>query len=210
MARMLCLRILRWIVLGAMVLVLLLILKKPRSIAEPMTAAVAKEQSEAVQSKLADLESARQRGEPAEARFSSEEINAAFQQAQTEPNTQGAVEPRPVKAPEQAGSAAEPPPEITTTRIAFEGDQATGQFVVHGPLGKEIYLTISGKIKAVGGYASFEFTEGKIGDMPVPLALLNSRLQAKLEEPETRAKLKLPDYVADIRIENGQLVITEK
>jgi len=107
-------------------------------------------------------------------------------------------------------AATEPSPEITTTLIAFEGDHATGQFVVRGPAGKDIYLTVSGKIKAVDGYASFTFTEGKIGDMPLPLALLNSRLQAKLDEPETHAKLKLPEYVADIRVENGQLVMTEK
>lgn len=203
-------KILRWTMLCAMLLVVVLMLKRPLPVAEPMAPAVAKERTEAVQGKMADLESAHQRGETAEARFSSEEINATFQQAQTEQTSApGAIHPRPVQAPQQADGA-ESPPEITTTRIAFAGDQATGQFVVHGPGGKEIYLTISGKIRAVDGYASFEFTEGKIGDMPVPVALLNSRLQAKLEEPETHAKLKLPDFVADIRVENGQLVMTEK
>lgn len=207
-------KISRWLVLCALVLVILLMLKKPPSVAEPMPPAAAKEQSDSVQTKMADLEAAHSRGDSAEARFSNDEINGVLQQAQTGQQSQGeqevpAVSVRPHPVSTQTDTP-EPPPEITTTRVAFEGDHATGQFVVHGPAGKEIYLTISGKIKAVNGYASFEFTEGKIGEMPVPVALLNARLQAKLEEPETHAKLKLPDYVADIHVENGQLVMAEK
>lgn len=199
----------RWLVLFAMLLIAALMLKKPLPVADPMAPAAAKERSDEVQSKLSELETAHQRGERAEARFSSEQINGILQQSQTEQEGPAAVQPPPPETPQQK-SDAEPPPEITTTRVAFEGDHATGQFLVHGPGGKEIYLTISGRIKAVDGYASFEFTEGKIGDMPVPVALLNSRLQGKMQEPETRSKLKLPEYVADIRVENGQLVMTEK
>jgi hypothetical protein len=36
------------------------------------------------------------------------------------------------------------------------------------------------------------------------------QLQSKLREPENREKMKLPSYVADLRVENGQLVILEK
>lgn len=200
---------LRWVVLGALAIVVFLMLKRPLPVAEPMAVTAAKERSDEVQSKLADLETAHQRGEAAEARFSSDEINGVLQQAQTEQTPAPAAQAKAVNQ-QSDPPASEPPPEISTTRIAFEGDHATGQFVVHGPAGKEIYLTISGKVKAVDGYASFEFTEGKIGDMPVPVALLNSRLQAKLQEPETHPRLKLPDYVADIHIENGELVMSEK
>jgi hypothetical protein len=172
----------RWVVLCVMAIVLFLMLKKPPSVADNMAPEAAKQQSAEVQTKLADLEMAHQRGETAEARFSSDEINGVLQQAQTEPTSApAAAQQQQVSAPQQQPEvAAEPAPEISTTRVAFEGDHATGQFVVHAPGGKEIYLTISGKLKAVDGYASFEFTEGKIGEMPVPVALLNSRLQAKL------------------------------
>lgn len=201
---------LRWVVLGALAIVVFLMLKRPLPVAEPMAPAAAKERSDEVQNKLADLETAHQRGEAAEARFSSDEINGLLQHAQTDQApAPDAAQPTTVKQ-QSDPPASEPPPEISTTRIAFEGDHATGQFVVHGPAGKEIYLTISGKIKAVEGYASFEFTKGKIGDMPVPVALLNSRLQAKLQDPETRPRLKLPEYVADIHVENGELVMSEK
>lgn len=204
---------LRWIVLGATATAVFLMLKKPPAVADVMAPQAAKQRSDEVQAKLGDLELAHQRGEPAEARFSGEEINALLQRAQPEPAEASATTQResaPATVPEQRPAAPEPAPEISTTLVAFEGDHATGQFVVRGPGGKDFYLTISGKIRAVDGYASFEFTEGKIGDMPVPIALLNARLQEKLQEPETRAKLKLPDFIADIRVENGQLVMIEK
>lgn len=203
----------RWIILCGMAAVVFLMLKRPPAVADAVAPEAARQRSDDVQAKLTDLELAHQRGEAAEARFSTEDIDAVLQKAQTE--SAGAPvsahpQPEPVAAPEQQSASSEPAPEISTTLVAFEGDHATGQFVVHALGGKDIYLTVSGKIKAVNGYASFEFTEGKIGEMPVPIALLNSRLQEKLQDPETRAKLKLPDFVADIRVENGQLVMVEK
>ena len=196
-------RIIRWFVLAALVVVILLILKKPRPVAEPMPPAVAQEKSQVFQSKMQDLARSHDRGQAAEARFNADEVNAAFEQSATEQTTTHA----PI-APE-APSTPEAPPETRTVEIAFVDDHATGQFVVdfHG---KDVYLTVSGRIGVADGYATFEFTEAKIGDMPVPVSLLNPRLQAKLQDPENHEKLKLPDYVTGLRIENGQLVIVEK
>lgn len=201
----------RWIILCGLAAVIFLMLKKPPAVADAVAPEAAKHRSDDVQAKLADLELAHQRGEAAEARFSNEEINAVLQQAQTGPaRALATAQPASAVAPDQRSTSPEPAPEISTTLVAFEGDHATGQFVVHALGGKDIYLTVSGRIKAVDGYATFEFTEGKIGEMPVPIALLNSRLQEKLQDPETRAKLKLPEFVADIRVESGQLVMVEK
>jgi hypothetical protein len=57
---------------------------------------------------------------------------------------------------------------------------------------------------------TFDPTGFKIGDMPVPVSLVQVQLNKKFSEPETREKLKLPDYISDMRIENGQLVILPK
>jgi len=62
----------------------------------------------------------------------------------------------------------------------------------------------------VDGYLTFDLDDLKIGDLPVPVSLVRMELQNKLLEPETREKMKLPAYVADLRVENGQLVILEK
>jgi hypothetical protein len=200
-------KIFRLIILGALVVVLGLMVQRPERIARTLPAAVAKQRSDEFQAKLDQLELAHGRGEIAEARFTADELNAAFQQSQIA----SAPVPAPVAANQSSQSSAPPDPatDITTTEIAFVDDHATGQFVVHAP-GKDLYLTVSGKIGVVDGYATFEFTEAKVGDMPIPVSILNPKLQAKLQEPETRQRLKLPDYVSALRVENGQLVIVEK
>ncbi len=196
----------RWFVLAALVVVIFLLLKKPEPVAEPMTAAVIKQKAEDFQTKIQELESAHQHGELSEARFNSDEVNAAFQQS--------AVEQAAPPAPSAASStqptpAVEERPEIKTIQVSFVNDHVTGQFATN-LYGKDVYVTISGKLGAANGYATFEFTEAKIGDLPVAISLVNPRLQEKLQEPENREKLKLPSYIADLRVENGQLVIVEK
>jgi hypothetical protein len=94
-------------------------------------------------------------------------------------------------------------------QLSFSGDQVIGQFVanVHG---KNVYVTIAGKLGAANGYLTFEPAELKIGDLPVPISILKPRLESKLAEPEIRSRLKLPEYVAGLRIEDSQLVVIEK
>jgi hypothetical protein len=196
----------RWFILAALVVVIFLILKKPDPVVEPMTAAVIKQKADDFQIKIQELESAHQHGQLSEARFNSDEVNAAIQQ--------NAAEQAATPAPSAASStqptpAVEERPEIKTIQVSFVNDHVTGQFATN-LYGKDVYVTISGKLGAANGYATFEFTEAKIGDLPVAISLVNPRLQEKLQEPENREKLKLPSYVADLRVENGQLVIVEK
>jgi len=199
-------KIIRWLVLAALLVVIALMLRRPRPVAESMAPAVVKEKSEAFQAKIEDLAASHERGQAAEARFDADEVNAAFAQSAGQ---QAAAPGTPTSVTAPAPSAEEAAPEVRAVQIAFADDRVTGQFTtnLHG---KDVYLTVTGRIGVVNGYATFEFTQAKIGDMPVPLSLLNPRLQAKLAEPENREKLKLPDYVGDLRIENGQLVIVEK
>ncbi|HKF22006.1 MAG TPA: hypothetical protein VKE93_10575 [Candidatus Angelobacter sp.] len=202
-------KISRWCFLAVLLVVLALLLKKPASVAPPMTATEVKEKAGEFQAQLSELETSHDRGEPAEARFNADQVNAAFQQSAAEQAappapTTGAATPAPV-----AAQTPEPVPEVRTVQIAFAGDHLTGQFASN-VYGKDVYLTVTGKIGVKDGYATFEFTEAKIDSLPVPVSLLNPRLQEKLQEPENREKLKLPNYVADLRVENGQLVIVEK
>ena len=59
-------------------------------------------------------------------------------------------------------------------------------------------------------HATFDPTEFKVGDLNVSLFCAggSGALQKKLTEQ--RDRLKLPDDVGDIRVENGQLVATQK
>jgi hypothetical protein len=39
--------------------------------------------------------------------------------------------------------------------------------------------------------------------------MVNPVLQRKLADPENRDKMKLPEFVKGLRVQNGELVITE-
>ncbi len=149
--------------------------------------------SESFQDKWVDLEQAHLRGETSEFRFTAEEVNAAFQEA----------------IPARSDVSSQDPAEARPAQVFFAGDHVTGQFVanVHG---KDVYLTVTGKLRVVDGYLTFDLSEMKIGDLPVPVSLVKVELQSKLREPINREKMKLPSYVADLRVENGQLVVLEK
>jgi len=55
---------------------------------------------------------------------------------------------------------------------------------------------------------TFEPTEFKLGELNIPISLVNSALQKKLAEQ--REMLKLPEGVESLRIENGELILVQK
>src|SRR5262249_20600640 len=130
-------KIFRLIILAGLGVVLWLMVQRPERVAPTFPAGVAEKRKKEIQTKLDQMERAHGRGETAEARFTAEELNAAFQQSQTTP----APTETPV-AGNQTPAQPDPANDITTTEIAFVGDHATGQFVVHAP-GKDLYLTVS-------------------------------------------------------------------
>jgi len=81
-------------------------------------------------------------------------------------------------------------PNIKDQQVTYEGDVVHGRFLTE-IAGKDVWVTISGHMGSKDGYATFEPTEFKVGDVSVPVALVNPALQRKLAEQ--RDKLKLPE-----------------
>ncbi len=171
-------KIFRWCFLAVLLLVLVLLLKRPAPVAIPMTAVEVKEKAGEFQARISELEASHNRGEPGEARFTADEVNAAFQQSAAEQAAPPTPSPAPGRQAPAAAQGQEPLPEVRTVQIAFEGDHLTGQFASN-VYGKDVYLTVTGKVGVKDGYATFEFTEAKIDSLPVPVSLLNPRLQER-------------------------------
>ena len=91
--------------------------------------------------------------------------------------------------------------------MSFDGDVAHGQFLTQ-IAGKDVWVTLSGHLGSKDGYATFDPTEFKVGDLNVPVSLVNDALQKKLNEQ--RDRLKLPENVGGMKVENGELVMTQK
>ncbi len=98
-------------------------------------------------------------------------------------------------------------PDVKDYQLSFEGDIAKGQFLTEVG-GKSVWVTLAGHLASKDGYATFDPTEIKIGDLNVPVSLVNDALQKKLSEQ--RDRLKLPDNVGGFKVENGEMVMTQR
>jgi hypothetical protein len=181
----------------------------------PPAAAAANAQS--FQEKLHQLEKPNPAGQGAsEVRMNSAEVNAALAEAAgllpaaasaagvTSGNPNGSSA---AQAPSNSLEFPGPVPNIKDYQVSMDRDIVRGQFLTQ-IAGKDVYLTLAGHLGAKDGYATFDATEVKIGDLSVPAALVNEVLQKKLSEQ--RDQLKLPNNVKDLKIENGELVFVEK
>ena len=134
----------------------------------------------------------------AEVHINSDEISAVLAQSLGTAGASG------LTPDSNVGSGA---PAIKDQNVSFDGDVVHGQFLTE-VAGKDVWITISGHIGEKDGYATFDPTEFKVGDLNVPVSLVNPTLQKKLAEE--RDRLKLPDNVGGVKVENGQLVMQQK
>ncbi len=81
-------------------------------------------------------------------------------------------------------------PNIKDQQVTMDGDIVHGKFLTDIG-GKEVWVTISGRMGEKDGYATFDPTEFKVGDLEVPVSLVNPALQKKLAEE--RDRLKVPN-----------------
>jgi len=209
-------RIISYVTLAISILTLVLVLRRPAPVAAPVAPAAAAANAQSFQDKLNRLEQPKPAGEAEnEVRMNSGEVNAALAQAAgllsagatgsgtTPSNTNGPSTP-PLSGPMEFPGAV---PSIKDSQVSMDGDLVRGQFLTE-IAGKDVYLTLAGHLGAKDGYATFDATEVKLGDLSIPVSLVNDALQKKLAEQHDQ--LKLPNNVKDIKIENGELVFVEK
>ncbi len=117
----------------------------------------------------------------AQPKVNSDEISAVLAQAL------GAAGSAGLTPDSNIGSGAPP---IKDQQISVDGDLVHGQFLTE-IAGKDVWITIAGHIGEKDGYATFDPTEFKVGDLEVPVSLVNPALQKKLAEE--RDRLKVPN-----------------
>lgn len=196
-------RIVRWFFLAAAVITIGLMLQHPqRLVSRQVPAAQVVANATSFQSKLSDLEQAHQSGQlGVEARITSDEVAAAFAASNPQPAQTAALS-------SQTGMSTDQLP-LKDQQVVFDGDQVKSQFTTQ-VAGKDVVVTLSGRVGSKEGYVDFVPTSFQIGSMPVPISIVQEQVQKKLSDPATHEQLKLPEFVSDLRIENGQLVIVEK
>jgi hypothetical protein len=211
-------RIISVATLVASLIAIVLVLKKPAPVSIPQKPAAVAANAQSFDQKLTQLEQASQQlqtnsqishsptlqvtqsasGPKADVRINSDEISAAIAQSL------GTAGTSTLTPDTSIGAGA---PTIKDQRVNFDGDVVHGQFLTE-VAGKDVWITISGHIGQKDGYATFDPTEFKVGDLNVPVALINPSLQKKLTEE--RDRMKLPDFVGDVKVQNSELVMQQK
>jgi len=208
-------RIISFVTLAISIVTLVLVLKRPAPVAPAVASAVAAANAQSFQEKVNQLAQPKASGEAeSEVRINSGELSAALAQAAGQLSS---AAPAPATSSTNGPSSAPTPgpgmefpgavPNVKDYQVSMDGDLVRGQFLTQ-IAGKDVYLTLAGHLGSKDGYATFDATEVKVGDLSVPAALVNEVLQKKLAEQ--RDQLKLPNNVKDIKVENGELVFVEK
>ena len=201
----------------ASLVAIFLVLKKPAPVAQPQAPADIARNAQSFDQKIAQFEQAAQQSQatnsssssaPASAdaspapkpqvHINSDEVNAAITQALSAASTGGL-------SPDSNVGSGEPT--IKDQKVSFDGDLVHGQFLTE-VAGKDVWVTVSGHIGEKDGYATFDPTEFKFGDLDVPVSLVNPELQKKMGEQ--RDRLKLPESVGNVKVQNSELVMDGK
>ena len=203
-------RIISVATLVASLIAIILVLKKPAPVAQPQAPAAVAAHAQSFDQKVSQFEQAAQQsagnGVPdatpsqggsaassssslasagatpaskAELHLNSDEIGAALSQAL------GAAAGGSLSPDTNVGPGA---PTIKDQHVSMEGDVAHGQFLTE-IAGKDVWITVSGHLGQKDGYATFDPTEFKVGDVEVPVSLVNPLLQKKMAEERDRMKV---------------------
>jgi len=200
-------RIVRWSTYAGAILTLILVLHKtppPPIETSPQAAARAEQKFEEAERTVAN-------GQPATLRMDETELNS-YLSSHLELSGKRAAKPGP--ATEQPGTSddAGPTPQdvkqmrsnVRDVKIQLVDDRVKA-YVLFDVHGKDMTLQLEGRLSAQNGYLNFAPLSGQVGSLPIPQSTLESAVR-RLMESENREKLKLPRQIADLHIENGEVV----
>src|SRR5262249_48962793 len=157
-------RIISIATLGASVAAIFLVMRKPAPVAPPMPPAAVAANAQSFQEKIEQLEQAKAQGHS---------NTTVHQTASEAPAANTAAAGAPEQSASPAGSASRQDgtfsgdlgpgqPEIKDYQMSFEGDLVKGQFLTK-VAGKDVWVTVTGRLGSKDGYATFEPTEFKVG-----------------------------------------------
>ncbi|HWF37256.1 MAG TPA: hypothetical protein VG322_01970 [Candidatus Acidoferrales bacterium] len=224
-------RIFNWASLAALILVIILVLRKSPPPAVPYDPAAAKR----VEQKFAAADQAKAAGQPAQVQMNGTELNSYLAQnlqLQGSPAQPGSSVPAPAASLPAAGTSpatngsAEADPlaalasndpqtieqvqsSVKDVKVDMDGDLVKA-YVIFDFHGKDLSLELDGHLSAENGYVKFDPVAGKLGSMPLPQSTLEAAVSKMMSSPENREKLKLPDDISGIQIVNGNAVLSYK
>jgi hypothetical protein len=201
-------RVFRWATLLTGVITLLLVLHK----APAPQIAVDSEAGERLETKLQQVATASASGVPQILRVDEAEVNSyllshlALKPSDTTPSGTQTTQIAPAG---NEPSVEEVQSSVRDVKINLVDDRVRA-YVVFDFHGKDLSLQLEGRLHADEGYLRFEPTGGQLGALPIPQSSLESAVRKMMASPQNREKLRLPSDLLDLRIENGEIVVSYK
>jgi hypothetical protein len=81
-------------------------------------------------------------------------------------------------------------------------------YVLFNLYGKDISLELTGHLFVADGRLRLQPTSGKVGTMPIPKVTLDRAVSRLFDSPENQDKFLVPPEIKDIRVVNGELVVS--
>jgi hypothetical protein len=178
-------RIISVSILAVALIALLMALRTPNATLVPVSAQDAKSFDE----KIASLEQAHQQGTAHTAHITETELTSKLQRGIDE------------SAGSAQGAAA-----LKAASLHLEDDGFAGVFTL-SVSGKELYLTMTGTLGVMDGRLQIQPATAKLGSLPIPAMVFRRLLQKQFDSPEAREQLRLPEFIKDVHIVNGELLV---
>ena len=201
-------RIVRWSTYAGAILTLVLVLHKT----PPPPVETSRQAAARAQQKLEAVHRAAANGQPATLRMDQTELNS-YLSSHLELSGGDAAKLAPATGQQGPSADDGPTPQdvarmrsnVRDVKIQLVDDRVKA-YVVFDVHGKDLTLQLEGRVGAQNGYLAFEPVSGQIGSLPIPQSALESAVRRLMESRENREKLKLPPQIADVHIENSEVV----
>jgi hypothetical protein len=205
-------RIVRWSTYAVAALTLILVLHNP----PPPPVETSPQAAARAEQKFEEAERAVAGGQPATVRVDETELNS-YLSSHLDLSGNEAAKPTSPRGQQGASDGSAPTSQdveqmrsnVRDVKIQLIDDRVKA-YVLFDVHGKDMSLQLEGRLGAQNGYLNFQPVSGQIGSLPIPQSTLESAVRRLMESPENREKLKLPPQIADLRIENGEVVASYK
>lgn len=99
--------------------------------------------------------------------------------------------------------------EVQDVKMTLSGDRVH-VYIALGMRGQTMLVGIEGTLHTKNGYIDFDPISGNLGSIPLPRSGMEAVVRAIEESPQQHQALRLSPNLADLRVENGELVVTYK
>lgn len=195
-------RVVRWVSL-AVALVLVVLLLWPTNPPEVRTDPKA---AERVQAKIELAAQTAVEGQAPVLQMDEAELNAWIQSNLT------LQAPPASELPSAPGPSGEPTLQqvqssLRDVKINLVGEDLRA-YVLFNLYGKDFTLQLEGRLVVTDGRLRLRPTRGMLGSLPIPQMTLDRAVSRLFDSPENRESFQLPPEIKDIRVANGELIVS--